>query len=39
MEEILKGQGRVFSLVEPTPYKGGRGESFYTIPQKLAVRN
>jgi hypothetical protein len=26
-------QGRVFSLVEPAPSKGGRGKCIYTIPK------
>jgi hypothetical protein len=39
MEEVSKAQGRVFLLVEPATLKGGKGGSFYTIPQKLAIEN
>jgi hypothetical protein len=39
MEEVSKAQGRVFLLVEPATLKGGKGGSFYTIPQKLAIGN
>jgi hypothetical protein len=32
-------QGRVFLLVELAALEGGKEESFYTIPQKLAIEN
>jgi hypothetical protein len=37
--DVSKALGWVFSLVEPTTSKWGRGRSFYTIPQKLAFKN
>jgi hypothetical protein len=37
--ELTKDLGRVFSLVEPTPFKGGRGKDFILVPQNLAIEN
>jgi hypothetical protein len=37
--EVRKAYGCVFSLVEPTTSKEGRGKTFILVPQKLAVGN
>jgi hypothetical protein len=37
--ELTKALGRVFLLVEPASSKRGKGRSFYTCPQKLAIGN
>jgi hypothetical protein len=39
MEDVSKAQETIFLLVEPATLKGGKRESFYTIPKKLAVGN
>jgi hypothetical protein len=37
--EVSRAYGCVFLLVEPAASKGGRGEAFILVPQKLAIRN